>query len=380
MFVAELDRPWLDTPFALQGFYVRSPSDVETLAQYCDYVFVDPLRRQRTSSPPLAKPRPQSRKRARYADSVAMRDEFLAARVDLESANAAIARVFDRLRAGGPLEVATVSRAINPLLESVLRNNDAMAALMRIRKKDDYTYSHCLSTAVWAAILGRHLGLDKETLKKLALGAALMDVGKIRVDDALLARATPLDANELQRVREHVDHSIEIVNVAHAERAVVEVVRCHHERHDGSGYLEGLVGSEIPLLARIAGIADSYDAMITARPYAPARSSFQAMQELSDLKGTKFQSELVEQFMQAIGLFPTGSLVELNTGEVGIVVAQNGSRRLKPKVMIVLAPDKRRLAQFTIIDLVQLDGDGGTWIARDLPPGSYGIDAEEFYL
>jgi HD-GYP domain-containing protein (c-di-GMP phosphodiesterase class II) len=373
MYVAELDRPWLDTPFALQGFYIRSREDVETLAEYCEFVYVDPRRLQRSAALPKA--------RARYKNTVTMKTEFTTAQADLESAHVAISKVFQRLSSGAPLEVAAVSRAINPLIESVLRNKDAMAALMRIRKKDDYTYSHCLATAAWSAILGRHLGFDTDTLKTLALGAALTDVGKVRVDSAILAKATKLTDEELVCVRAHVDHSMEIVRDAKVDAAVFEIVKSHHERHDGSGYHEGLAGGDIPLLARIAGLADSYDAMITTRPYAPARASYQAMQELSDLKDKKFQGELVEQFMQAIGLFPTGSLVELNTGEVGIVAAQNASRRLKPTIMVILAADKRRLKKFNTVDLTQPDSAGGrVWISKELAPGSHGIDAEEFYL
>jgi hypothetical protein len=105
------------------------------------------------------------------------------------------------------------------------------------------------------------------------------------------------------------------------------------------------------------------------------------MQELSDLKGTKYQSQLVEQFMQAVGLFPTGSLVELNTGEVGIVTTQNTTRRLKPVVMVVLDPDKTRLKKFNVVDLAGHDAiEGNLWIAKELAPGTHGVDAEEFYL
>jgi hypothetical protein len=163
---------------------------------------------------------------------------------------------------------------------------------------------------------------------------------------------------------------------------VIEIAAAHHERHDGSGYPRGLSGNEIPLGARIAGLVDSYDAMTTPRPYAPPRSSFGAMQELARAKGTSFQAELVEQMMQAIGLFPTGSLVELDTGEVAIVVGQNASRRLKPKVCIVLDHEKERRADFPIVDLLEAETAGGTAprIARELPPGAYGIDAQDYYL
>ncbi len=383
MYVAQLDRPWLETPFALQGFYVQSPADIDSLAEYCDYVYVDP-RRMKPVAPQPRHARTAQARRKTYTDSVAMKDEFITIEVDYESANTTISKVFDRLKKGSPLDVVAVAKAINPLIDSVLRNRDALAALVRIKKKDDYTYSHCLSTAVWAAILGRQLGLDKTTLQPLALGAALTDVGKIDVSPELLAKPSRLNDDEMEVVRAHVDHSIRIVQKASVTPEVLSVIASHHERHDGSGYPKGLQGTAIPLLARIAGLADSYDAMITPRPYAEARSSFEAMQELADLKNVKFQGELVEQFMQAVGLFPTGSLVELNTGEVAIVVAQNPSRRLKPKVMVVLDSAKRRCANFQVIDLLPLETAPGRtaplWIAKELAPGSHGVDAEEFYL
>ncbi|NJN51988.1 MAG: HD-GYP domain-containing protein [Gammaproteobacteria bacterium] len=383
MYVAQLDRPWLETPFALQGFYVQSAADVDSLAEYCDYVYVDPRRVKRVPTTPV-KRRSERGPRTTYTNTVAMKDEFITIEVDYESANTAIARVFEQLKKGTPLNVAAVAKAINPLIDSILRNRDALAALVRIKKKDDYTYAHCLSTAVWSAILGRQLGLDKPTLKSLALGAALTDVGKIDVDPTLLAKPARLDEAEMDIVRDHVQHSMRIVKAAGVSAEVLSVIESHHERHDGSGYPRQLSGTAIPLLARIAGIADSYDAMITPRPYAAARASFEAMQELADLKNVKFQGELVEQFMQAVGLFPTGSLVELNTGEVAIVVSQNPSRRLKPKVMIVLDSHKRRCPNFTVVDLLSLEVSPEQtkplWIAKELAPGSHGVDAEEFYL
>lgn len=380
MFVAQLDRPWLETPFALQGFHVRSRADVDAISEYCQYVMVDPERRVRGAHS-LHAVAPQARGRNRvHQDTVSLKHEFEAVRVDLESAQTAVSGVFERLRAGGVLDVTAMTKAISPLVDSVLRNKDALAALIRMRRKDDYTYSHCLAVSVWSTLLGRHLALDKEALKKLALGAALIDVGKARVEEELLTKVSSLDATELASVREHLTHSIEIVEEANVDRAVVEIVRYHHERHDGSGYAEGIAGTAIPLHARIAGLADSYDAMISPRPYKQARSSFEAMQELVDLKDVSYQGELVEQFMQSIGLFPTGSIVELNTGEVGIVVAQNPSRRLKPKVMLVLGADKQRSDTFTITDLMLAQDGNPVWITREHPPGTFGIDAEEFYL
>jgi hypothetical protein len=151
---------------------------------------------------------------------------------------------------------------------------------------------------------------------------------------------------------------------------------------DGSGYPRGIKGAAIPLLARIAGLVDTYDAMITPRPYATARTSHEATQELLDCQGVLFQESLVEQFVQAIGLFPTGTLIELNTGEVGIVVTQNDTRRLKPEVVIVLDAEKNKLEKLKIVDLAnqRIAADGERWISRELLPGTYGISSEEYFI
>ena len=163
---------------------------------------------------------------------------------------------------------------------------------------------------------------------------------------------------------------------------ILAIIENHHERMDGSGYPRGMEGAAIPLLARIAGLVDTYDAMITTRPYAPARTSHEAAQELLDGKGTVFQEALVEQFIQAIGLFPTGTLVELNTGEVAIVVRQSATRRLKPEIVVVLCPDKKKKNVLELVDLFDQDAnlEGERWIARELLSGAYGVNSEEYFI
>ena len=411
MYVAALDKPWLETPFAVQGFYIRGQRDIDALARYCEFVQIDPRRTDRGQPQPhlISKrglknlfsrragraaesekhpSRPGNSfvpKPRHYSDGVSMKEEFLTVQPHYESATDAITQVFDRIRQGHSLNLQVMAKAINPLIDSVLRNKDALAALIRVKKKDDYTYSHCLSVAVWSAILGRHLGLDIDTLKVLALGGSLIDVGKAAIDSDLLNKPARLTDDEFNTIKQHVRLSLELVQKDNkVDARVLDIIATHHERNDGSGYPEGLQGVAIPLLGRIVSLADSYDAMITPRPYAPARSSFEAMQELSDLRDSRFQPELVEQFMQAIGLFPTGSLVELTTGEVAIVVAQNPTRRLKPKVIVILDADKKRHKSFVTIDLQSLDFGGESsrsiWITRELEVGAYGIEPEDYYL
>ncbi len=380
MFVAELDRPWLETPFSTQGFYVREESDIDYIAEHCSYVFVDPRRRTR---------KPYSPRRGsasdRHKDRVTIKAEFSQAKVDFESAAASIERVFKSIKNKQRVDVDAMKSAITPLIDSVYRNREALAALVRMKGKSDYHYHHSLAVAVWSAILGRHLGMDKETLIRLCLGCSMMDLGMTGVSDKIVNKSSPLISEEIAVVRAHVKAGVKMAQDSGVkDMDILDVIACHHERFDGSGYPLGLQGNHIPLLARVAGLVDSYDAMTTDRPHAPARSSFEVMQELVDVKGGLFQGSLVESFIQTVGMFPTGAIVELNTAEVGVVVEQNRMRRLRPVVVLILDSDKKPRTELSRIDLnkcrTAVDGTTQLWIARELKPGEYGISPDKYFL
>jgi len=382
MYVAELDRPWLDTPFAVQGFLLRSKADVAILQELCTVVFVCPRRSTRAvPMGSISAPRSQPSAPA----SVGLKSEFLKAQVDFESAREVVTTVFEQLKAGGALNIGAIQEALRPVIEGVLRNEATMAILARVKQQSDYVYGHCIACAVWATIIGRQLALDGEKLRTLAIGCSLIDVGMSQLPKELREKPGPLTPQELRVVNAHVDQGLRILRESGLEGTEIsQIVAAHHERWDGSGYPRGIAGRKIPLLARIASIVDAYDAMITPRAWAAARSSFEAIQELQDLADTKFQRELVEQFTAAIGLFPTGSIIELSSGEVGIVTRQNPTRRLRPEIVLVLEADKTRRAKYEVLDLMLEerldDGNPGRWIRRELPRGAYDINAEDFYL
>ncbi len=381
MYVAELDRPWLGTPFLMQGFFVHDQDEIDSVAKHAAIVYVDP-RRQTKEKYQVAKPKAR---KPRYRDQTSLKQEYETAQVDLTSASETIENVFVQLKNGGNVDVDAVQTAINPLIESVLRNSEALASLVRMRLKGDYLYNHSLTVSVWAAIFGRHLGFDRTRLKSLALGGALIDTGMATVPDEIILATGPLTPDQMTLVRKHVDDGVAYLQKSHqVHQDVIEMVATHHERHDGSGYPRGLEGVDIPVFGRIAGLIDSYDAMITKRPHAEPRSSFEAMREISNLKDEKFQGELVEQFMQAIGLFPTGSVVELNSGEIGVVVQQNTTRRLRPKVIVVLDAQRNKHEKLVVLDLSKYVKEGNTksdlWIAHELQPGAHGIQPNEYFL
>lgn len=419
MFVAELDRPWLDTPFLFQGFVIRSEREIADLSRYCEWVWVD---QDLSDAAPANDPIPGNSRGSRpgwlsrlrdavsgqsandpvteiqdlpglegvsrqtyAAPKTPMREELPRAEASLQQAEQIVREATQQLRISETLELSLINKAVDPVIESVLRNQDAMIWLQSMRGKGEYIFSRSVACAVWGVIFGRHLGLDRATLTQLALGGLLLDLGKVKLPDELLTRSGPLNEDEMGLVRRHVDAGVEMLEQSgQFDSAIVEMVRTHHERYNGTGYPRGLKGTEIPPLGKIAGILDTFVAMTSQRPYADAMSTYDVMRHLGELADVEFQGELVEQFIQAIGMFPTGSLVELSTGEVAIVTRQNRVRRLRPEVMVVTAPDKQMLDQFRRVNLrsttTDPSGQRSLWITHGLPPGSYGIEPEEFFL
>jgi len=381
MYVSELDRPWLETPFLFQGFFVQSDEDVAAVQSHCREVTVDTQRDEDRPQPLAA--RAPSRPPAQAMRE--LKDEIKQASGIHVAVAATIEDVMGELKNSGKLNVQKLETAVLPMVDSVLRNPAAMSCLMRIRRKSGYLYSHSLASAVWATALGREIGLEREALRVVALGAMLLDVGKTRIPEAILEKPGRLDDRERALMRRHVEFSLEIVQESgDVDARVLEMVANHHERHNGSGYPRGLAGDAIPVYGRIAGLVDTYDAMITSRPYASTQSSYGALRQLRSLAGTDFQPELVDQFTQAIGMFPTGTLVLLNTGEVAVVTAQSRVRRLRPEIMVILDAEKRPLDDYRVVDLngvsATADDQASLWIEQGLEPGAYGIDPAEYYL
>lgn len=390
MYVSDLDRPWLETPFLLQGFLIESDDDVATLKQHCQYVYVD---QQRSSVMPPAAPKRQLEPEGqeslnhllardsitRYRDTVSWQDELPKA----EKAVAELKDMFGEILVSGEtgtaLDVQKIKRVVAPLVDSICRNPDACIWLARIKSGGDYLYRHALGCSIWTVSLGRQLGFPQSDLNKLALGGLLLDIGKTKVDQAILNKTSRLSDQEMNHVYEHVQYSLDLLQESgNCDPDVLNMIAGHHERHNGKGYPNGLAGDEIPVFARIAAIADCYDAITNNRQYAKAISPSSAIKLLYKWKDIDFQGELVEEFIQAVGIYPTGTLVELSSGEIAIVVAESRVRRLKPKVLILLDSDKKPSTETRSIDLSQA-GQALT-IVKSLEPGAFDLDMTSISL
>lgn len=373
MYVSQLDRPWIETPFPMQGFHIRSQDDIEKLRVWCKHVYIDlRLGVGPVTAPPVAFA-PINRQKAavvvrgnvgkftpvRYTTTAPLKKEVATAAPYHREVTRALVHLFNQVREGQPFNFTIARKASRAVVASILRNPDAMVWLARLKDKDSYSYNHSIRCAILAAVFGRHLGLPTDVLENLVTGVLVMDIGNARLPRKLLAtNEQELDAADRRAVREHVQHSLDILEKCDGiNDQILGVVQYHHERHDGSGYPHGLQGTQIPLLARIAGIVDTYDAISSPRPWAEARNATETVSLLYAERDQAFQGSLVEQFIQSIGVYPTGTIVEMSNQEVGVVIAQNPSRRLRPQVMVVLGADKQPLPQPRVTDLLNVQQD-----------------------
>jgi HD-GYP domain-containing protein (c-di-GMP phosphodiesterase class II) len=501
MFVEDLDRPWLDTPFLIQGFLLEEESDLKTLQQLCRHVYIDPLRstadllqarpahqpcpaaerslpasglghpqgqasapRDRGHptigngepeqsgspagvvvarewggpTPPMPPPaaeaghtstthpwlRPLGRVKALVGDLTRLRrlgrapsprpafvderkpDPSLAppgvrllvypdetpVRAELPRAQKSFARaheVLDKLshdmRTGTPVDVQHVDEVVTDMVDSMVINPDALMWIARLRQQHNELYSHGVQVAVYLLALGRHLGFPKDQLGYLGAMGLLLDLGKTALPRDLLDKPGRLTEEEFDLVKQHVEYGLEVVSSGPTtvRPEILEGIAQHHERLNGLGYPKGLKGQQIGIYGRMAGIADCFTALTSPRPYAEVLSVSDAMMRLYKWGDDLFSQPLVEKLVQAIGVFPVGSLVELSSGEVAIVVRHNRVRRLQPTVLVIAGRDKLPLMRFATLDLLSA-GTGATGgqihVHRGLPAGAYGLDTSACYL
>lgn len=421
MYVSELDRPWLETPFLFQGFCIRSKNEIDELREHCEFVVIDFEQSDTAANESWDSANPcQSKRKAPaskstrkvgfwrrilqlfkreqkqkleaspepgdyYQDTVSVADELVVAKTLHTGSLQRLMTVLEGVRRGATIRMPDLEVVVDGMVDSVLRNSTAMALLIRMQKTDDYTHAHSLATSMWALVFGRHLGLDRESLQVLGLGGLLLDIGKTKLPQQLLKTTGALTDVARMHMQSHVDLGLEILRKTESvDKRVFDMVATHHERFDGSGYPKGLKGNQIPVFGRIGGIVDSYAAMSIDRPYAAAKSSYDAMREFRSLADKSFQAELVEQFIKAVGIFPAGTLVELNTGEVGVVLKEHRASRLRPEVAIILDTNKRKLEDFRVIDLddqpEETTNPDSLWIERGIEPGTYDINLDDYFL
>ncbi|NOI82512.1 HD-GYP domain-containing protein [Vibrio tubiashii] len=285
-------------------------------------------------------------------------------------------RILTQTFEGKPIHVSELDDLADDMIESVLLDSDALHCVSALRNKDEYLLEHSVNVATLLVTFGKHLGLPKETLKQMAIGGIIHDVGKIKVDDKVLHKPARLTPEEFEHMKLHQVYAKEIITTVTGLSDVSrDVCLMHHEKLDGKGYPAGLKGDEIPLHGRMSCIVDIYDALTADRCYKQGMSPAEAFKILLSLTPNHLDKELVYKFINCIGVFPVGALVELSDGRVGIIWTSNSHEPLKPEIKCFYSRKYRRFVDVSFVDMKTTKLS----IKKAIAPSQLEVDPKPFF-
>lgn len=374
MFLAHYGQGTPESPIIPIGKPILSPLNVdEFVPPEVDEIYVDDkltlhvinkLHKDRTRAAqqeavPLAEELPVAEKL--YSEALEHAHEFM-----------------NDVRKGKDVNYHDAEPVVDGFIESVFRNESAAVTLFKLRRFDEYSYTHCINVGVLSIILGKFLGLDKDTLRLLGLSGLFHDVGKARIPEDILNKPASLTPREMEIIKTHPLESFKIISATDGPakdilRGAVE----HHERFDGTGYPRGLSGKDIGIFGRIISIVDVYDALTSKRCYKAAMPTSKALSLMYQWRDSTFAPNSIEHFIKCIGVYPVGSFVRLSTGEYAVVTDNNSSNASRPMVKILFDASLRRKAS---VEVDLLKDPSGLEIKECLNPAGYPVDLARLLL
>jgi HD-GYP domain-containing protein (c-di-GMP phosphodiesterase class II) len=372
MHVSDFNAGWLEHPFVLNSMKVESDEQLSKIrVSGIRELFIDtglgldvenaPTRDEAAASiereleqlAQAGKPRAPER-------HVSLADELGRARNAFSEATKIVRGVMDDARLGRQIELESSRAVVERIAGSVMRNNNAMMSMRRLKLLDDYTYLHSVNVCAMMAAFSNSLGMDLVTIHDVAFGSLLHDIGKMRINLALLTKPGKLTDEEFTHIKSHVVLGSDLLRqMKGIPRISFDPLELHHERFDGSGYPQGLKGAEISQVGRMAAIIDVYDAITTNRCYGRLLGPADAVRKLFEWSKFHFDPELVQAFVRSVGIYPVGTLVRLESGRLGVVVEQRESSLLTPVVRVVFDARRQHYVTPVDVDLSKHLGAGG---------------------
>lgn len=383
MFVSKLDRPWIETSFPLEGVLIESDDDIKHLESICNFVFVDKTQSRTVEAVPLstasivnirtkrtarsAQVPSQKAKRlailnivndgwkkahcsATYQVTTKFNDEVRIAETVVDNINVELSNVVSNIRREKTPSFTALNKQVVGLVESVVRNPDACGWLTKIHRCHNEIYRHTIRLAIWACIFGREVGLEKGDIHTLASALLLTGIGKSQLDGECLNQYCHAEPSE--QYQAHLSKTIAILDTFDdLPQEIKSLVANYTERHNGSGYPNNKTGNDIPFLARVAGLIEDFELQLNPYSGHGQLTPAQAIGNIYKVKDVLFEKDIVDSFIQAIGIYPAGSLVELNDKSIAMVVSHERDKRLQAKVAVLIDGSKRPLAKPVMIDL-----------------------------
>jgi len=365
MYISELDCAWSETPFSVGGFHLKTAEDIETLSKHCKFVSIDTNKgtlpravklNQLTilSSARRAVPASASLKinRATYPVLYPIKQQIdksyrCYARLKQDFYTQAQA-----IRAVEEMDLSCLEKSIDVLNDEIVGNPQTLIWVLNTdpdaRRKTDY----CVRAAIWASILARQTGMILADLRALFMGTLLADIGMQLIPERLVYKRGPFSKQELSAYKRHVNLALEVVaSYPQLDSRVTGIIRCHHERHDGLGFPRGLRGEQIPVLARFANLAYCFERLLKLDTDGPSSPPAKALSRIYKQRVIKFPQQLVVELIHVMGVYPLGSLVELSSGEVALVLEQKAQQKLSPKVAVLTDNNKSPIEAIQIVEL-----------------------------
>ncbi len=376
MYMSHPDRPWLETPFLFQGFVLDNEDLINQVKRECRFIYVD-------KEKSLDKTEIEMKSLTgtdRYETNKPVEDVFHNAYINHDSTLEDVKEILHNIQEGKGINVTKIRKSVKSCVISIVENPNAMLWLSKLRNRDQYTAEHCLNVGILSIAMGRHLGIEQKELETLGLCGMLHDVGKLKLDQELLNKPTRLTEEEFELIKAHCRFGKEILEEdTSVPVEAIEAAFSHHERIDGSGYPLAREAGALNLYTRIISIVDTYDAITTNRCYDNSRPATEAIKILFSFRDIHFDGWLVEQFIECLGIYPTGSLVELHTGEGAVVIDSNKTSRLHPKVTIILDEHKRSCNPIIVNTKDYQDNPGERTIKRVLDENEFEIDLQTIF-
>ncbi len=381
MFIHGFCGSWIDHPFWRSSFLLESSQDLERIrASNVSELWIDlrrsipDVRAEYLSTVQAFVPEtgleeipaiyegPESQAEADISGQDVVRvahqpqtslDEELLFAVGLcERSRQAVVDMFQDARLGKAVQWGPATELVEEISCSVMRNADALISLVRLKSADEYTYMHSVAVSALMIALAAELGFDEEQKREAGLSGLLHDIGKMAIPERILNKPGPLTDEEMVVIREHPEAGGRILQkgLPPVSSGVLDVCLHHHEKMDGTGYPGRLQGEQITLQARMGAVCDVYDAVTSNRVYRKPWGAAEAMQRMASWKG-HFDESVFHSFVRAVGIYPTGSLVLLASGLLGVVLEQHETHLLRPRVMVFLQGKSRQRIRPRVIDL-----------------------------
>lgn len=385
MYVSKLDKPWLESNFLFQGFEIKNQTDINAVKEQCEFVYIDVTRENKvhkyvSSNTPYTKGWLDERQ---PPEKISSFDKEVERAGYVHKETSSLVRSFmQEIQIGNSINVEIAKKAVSDCVESVLHSPDALLWMTQLKNKDLYTSQHSMNVCVLAIALGRQINLPVNELNNLGLCAMMHDMGKMRVPLEILNKPGKLEPEELQIMQSHTRLGSNLLMSSSGMYAgAIDVAHSHHERLDGTGYPRKLSAEQITPFTRIVSIVDMYDAITSDRVYQVGRNHLEAINIMTKACESHLDSGLTYKFIECLGIYPPGSIVELKNGEVAIVVEVNPKQKIKPKIILLLDEDKQpRPERMVDLSKMDLDASGQSYSIKKIVRASeYGIDLNKYY-